>query len=264
MDPEASYLITFRDNDDGRLSLLNAVVAWLAGLPNLEVIIVEQHDSPRIDPRSLPGNSRTRFVYNDGPFNKAWGLNVAAKLATRELIVIGDADMVMSGGALGRALAVCRDHYDAVNPYSNLVDLTESETRSVLEGGLDPEGGLPGRSGDRRPQGEFVCFCGGICVFRRAVYLGLGGMDERFQGWGGEDDAMSIALARHTSRLAVQTDTMAWHLWHPRPPERYHHPSYRRNRELAERYRTCSREELVRQYRERRVTMGNPERYRPS
>lgn len=254
----ASYLITFRDSDGTRLPLLKAVTAWLAELPQLEVIVVEQGAAPRLASEDLGPNVRTLFVFNEGPFNKSRGLNVAARNASHELLATGDADMLMSCEALARALLVCRDHYDAVNPYSSLVDLTEQETRSLLRGDIGL-GAIQRRIvSDRLPQGEHICFCGGICVYRRDVYFALGGMDERFLGWGGEDDAMSINLERYTDRIAVQKDTLAYHLWHPRPPQRYHHPHYRKNLELANHYRTCDQDSLERLRAEGRRTMGGP------
>lgn len=240
----ASYLITFRDSDGARLPLLRAVTAWLAARPRLEVIVVEQDAAPRLASQDLGPGVTTLFMFNDGPFNKSRGLNVAAREASHELLVTGDADMLMPGEALDRALLACRDHFDAVNPYSSLVDLTERETRSLLRGNIELEAIQRRIVADRLPQGEFLCFCGGICVYRRDVYFALGGMDERFIGWGGEDDAMSANLERYTDRIAVQKDTLAYHLWHPRPPQRYHHPHYRKNLELANYYRTCDKESL--------------------
>lgn len=260
MDIAASYLITFRDDDGARLPLLEAVVASLAELPWLEVIVVEQGAAAGLDPESLGAHVRTLFVFNDGPFNKSWGLNVAARNASHELLVTGDADMLMPGEALARALVVCRDHYDAVNPYSSLVDLTRAETDAILNGELDVTAIRRGPARDRLAQGEHICFCGGICVFRREVYFALGGMDERFLGWGGEDDAMSANLERYTDRIAVQKDTPAYHLWHPRPPRRYHHPHYRMNLDLANHYRTCDQESLDRLRAEGRKTLGDPAR----
>lgn len=263
VDPEieASYLITFRDDDGARLPLLRAVTAWLAELPWLEVLVVEQGAAPTLDAEGPGANVRTLFAFNDGPFNKSWGLNVAARSASCDLLVTGDADMLMPGEALARALLVCRDHYDAVNPYSNLLDLTEAETKSVLRGDVNVRDIQRDHSRDRLPQGEHICFCGGICVYRRDVYFALGGMDERFLGWGGEDDAMSANLERYTDRLAVQKDTPAYHLWHPRPPQRYHHPHYRKNLVLANHYRFCDPEKLERQRAGQRASMGDPERY---
>lgn len=258
----ASYLITFRDSDGTRLPLLKAVTARLAELSRLEVIVVEQDAASRLESENLGPNVKRLFVFNDGPFNKSWGLNVAARSASHELLVIGDADMIMPGEALDRALTVCRDHYDAVNPYSNLVDLTEAETRSLLQGDTRIADIQRALLQDRRPEGEHLCFCGGICLYRREVYFALGGMDERFLGWGGEDDAMSANLERYTNRIAVQRDTVAYHLWHPRPSERYHHPHYRRNLVLANHYRFCDQQTLERQRAEQRAAMGDAHRYR--
>lgn len=258
---KASYLITFRDGDGTRLPLLHTVLSSLAPMPQLEVIVVEQDAAPCVDAGSLPANARSVFVSNDGPFNKSWGLNVAARQAACDVLVTGDADMLLPADALTRALAACARHYDAVNPYSNLVDLTEEETQAVLAGRLDPVRVRRGRLEDRRPRGEHICFCGGICVFRRDVYFALGGMDERFLGWGGEDDAMSTDLQRYTARLGVQRDTVAWHLWHPRDPQRYLHPNYRANLSMAGEYSTCNQAALDALRAERRATMGDPDRY---
>ncbi len=258
---EGSYLITFREGDGTRLPLLKAVTEWLAELPCLEVIVVEQDAVSRLHSENLGPNVKRLFVFNDGPFNKSWGLNVAARTASHELLVTGDADMIMPVEALDRALTVCRDHYDAVNPYSNLVDLTQPETEAILRGEADLAAVRPRPVRDRLAQGEHLCFCGGICVFRREVFFALGGMDERFLGWGGEDDAMSANLERYTDRIAVQRDTPAYHLWHPRPPQRYRHPHYRRNLELANQYQACDADTLDRRRAEQRAAMGDPERY---
>jgi len=258
---DASYLITFRDADGARLPLLRLVTAWLANMPWMEVIVVEQDAEPRIDPAALGSHVDSVFVRNAGPFNKSWGLNVAARRAAHDLLVTGDADMIMAPDALNRALLVCRDHFDAVNPYANLVDLTEAETRAVVDGELGVFDIGRERLADRQPEGEHICFCGGICVFRREVYFALGGMDERFVGWGGEDDAMSANLERYTRRIAAQKDTLAYHLWHPRPAERYRHDNYRRNLEMANHYRLCDAESLERRRAGQRANMGDPGRY---
>jgi hypothetical protein len=260
--PAGSYLITFRDGDGARRSLLQAVLAWLSNLEWLEVIVVEQDARQRLDPAAMPLNVDYVFAYNDGPFNKSWGLNVAARRANHELLITGDADMIMSSEALTRALAVCAGPFDAVSPYANLVDLDEPETRSFLDGGLKLDALLRSHVRDRRHQGEHLCFCGGICVFRRKVYFALGGMDERFLGWGGEDDAMSINLQRYTGRLAVQKDTVAFHLWHPRPSGRYTHEHYRNNLALANGYRTCDSAALENWRSDQRASMGDSDRFR--
>jgi len=189
---------------------------------------------------------------------------VAARQASHGLLVICDADMMMSSDALARAMLACRDHFDAVNPYSHLIDLDEAETRAILAGQASPGDFRRAAALDRRREGEHLCFCGGICVFRRETYFALGGMDERFLGWGGEDDAMSVNLERYTERIAVQKDTLAYHLWHPRSPRRYAHPHYRDNLALANDYRRCEPQALARWRAAQRASMGDPNKYRPA
>lgn len=164
-DIETSCLITFRDSDEARPPLLRAVTARLARMARLEVIVVEQDAAPRLESEELGANVGVVFARNDGPSNASWSLNVAAKNASGQLQVIGDGDMLMDCEALDRGWVVCRDHYDAVSPYSNLVDLSEEETQSFLAGDIGVGAIRRREVKDRRPQGECLCFCGGICVF---------------------------------------------------------------------------------------------------
>lgn len=237
MAPSAnSYLIAYREGP-GRRRALDAVLAWLGEIGELEIILVEQDSYPRLTADTLPANGKLLFARNTGPFNKSWGLNVAARNAGSDVIAIGDADMVTDPGELRRCFASCRERFDAVNPYARLVDLSESQTRAYTDG-LLALADIP-RSGntDRTTGGEHPPFCGGICMFRREVFFALGGMDESFQGWGGEDDALSLNLARYTTNTAVYRAGIAYHLWHERAAADRVSPDYLRNvrrlRELA-------------------------------
>ena len=51
---------------------------------------------------------------------------------------------------------------------------------------------------------------------RRNLYNALGGFDERYLGWGAEDDAITVKLQRMTTELAVLEGRAAVHLWHER------------------------------------------------
>ncbi len=80
----------------------------------------------------------------------------------------------------------------AVKPYRRLIDLSAEETQPILAGGFDR---IPPRnetdSPNREGIGERIVFAGGSFVIRREAFVALGGWDERFRGWGGEDDALS-------------------------------------------------------------------------
>jgi hypothetical protein len=51
-------------------------------------------------------------------------------------------------------------------------------------------------------------------VMRASAWLEAGGMDERFTGWGYEDNAWYAKVAQ-TIGPPVHHAGVAWHLWHP-------------------------------------------------
>jgi GT2 family glycosyltransferase len=108
-------------------------------------------------------------------------------------------------------------------------------------------------------------FAGGIFVIGREPYLRLGGFDERFRGWGGEDDAMTIKLRRAGMRLAECGERPALHLSHPRGPESTQgQPNYSSNRQLLADYEAYRDDELTRLCEVQRQVIGNPHKYSPA
>ena len=95
----------------------------------------------------------------------------------------------------------------------------------------------------------------------------LGMWDERFLGWGGEDDAMSLKLQRARVSAMEFDSRPAVHLHHARaapvvggaPP----HVDYTNNVRLVQRYRDYADDELLRLYEVGRQIHGNPNKYRP-
>jgi hypothetical protein len=260
-----SYLITYRESGsrDRRENLL-AVLAWLRQWPAIEVVVVEQDSVPRLDAPLEYGDGVARFAYNPGPFNKAWGLNLALGFARGPLLAVGDAD-VLAPHTLAAAVERCRQVV-AVKPYRSIVDLTPEETARVRAGewGLlpaRPDQALPNREG----QGEYVVFGGGLFLIQREWLVRLGGFDERFRGWGGEDDAMTQKL-RRAGVEAMQLDgPPAVHLWHPRSPETtFGHAHYADNVRLLDAYQAYSDAEFTRLCEVGRQLMGNLHKYRPA
>jgi hypothetical protein len=246
-----------------RRANLDAVLAWLARDPALETIVVEQDAHPRLAPPLAHPGARVVFAYNAGPFNKAWGLNVGARLAEAGVLVFGDADVIVPGG-LGEAAAHCAHHAQLAKPYRRLVDLTPEETARV-RAGTDPAIVRdPAAAPNRDAIGERLVLCGGWFAIRRDAFAALGGFDERFVGWGGEDDAMTIKVER--ARLATwELDPgAAWHLWHPRgAAATTGHAHYAANLALLEDYRHYDDDALARLAEVQRQTCGRREKYRP-
>jgi GT2 family glycosyltransferase len=240
------------------------LLRWLAHWTELQTIVVEQDTAPRLDP-SLPSAMTACFAYNPGSFNKSWGFNIAARLAQRAILIVGDADVV-AAHTLVTAVERCRDGVAAVKPYRRMIDLTSEESARVRAGEWSFTPPRPaGTPPSREAKNEYVVFAGGLFVIQRDVYLRIGGFDERFRGWGGEDDAMSVKLRRAQIPMAEIDKEPALHLWHPRSRETtLGQPHYEVNARLLADYDAYSEAELTRLCEVSRQTMGHLHKYRPS
>jgi hypothetical protein len=266
---EATYIMTYRDGDGpARRDNLLAVLRWLSRYPMFDVVVVEQDSVPRLT-GPLPHPRCTHvFAYNPGPFNKNWGYNVGFRHANHAILAFGDADVIV-GDAIAESIAYLKTGYSTVKPYKRLFDLTEDESRRVIEADLDyvPErsASLPGREGI----GEFLVFAGGVFLITRAAFVHVGGWDERFRGWGGEDDAMSYKLER--ARVSgVELDSRgAIHLHHERvntssaDASTKAQPHYAANIALLADYRRLESEEMQRFAEIQMQVIGRREKYQP-
>jgi glycosyltransferase involved in cell wall biosynthesis len=263
--------VTFRAASAERLRNLHHVLGWLADVPGLDTLVVEQADRPALDPHSLPASCRVRFARNPGPFNQSWGFNVGFRATTADVLVFADADILVNRDHLAQSLALCArtrggppdgNGCEVVRPWSDIVDLTDDETADLAGGRLDlSQVELGARRGAGRP-GEYPPLCGGAYVIRREVYERLGGQDERFFGWGGEDDAMSIKVARLCGRVARVHDSAAFHLHHPRHASLpVDHESNRSNVFQRWEYNALSPNAQVELCRTQGATMGDASRF---
>jgi hypothetical protein len=261
----SSYLITYRNGaDPARRANLQAVLAWLAGYAQFEVIVVEQDDTPRLEGPLAHPAARIAFAYNPGPFNKSWGLNLAYRLSSAPLLAFGDADVIV-GSVIGDCANYLTGGYQAVKPYRRLIELDETESTRVRGGDFD---WIAPRTGEalwpREMEGERLAYAGGLFLITRQAFAAAGGWDERFRGWGGEDDALSYRLER-TRVPALELDTRpAVHLHHARLRENtFGQPHYTTNTQLLQDYRRYTDAELKRLAEVQNQFNGWRDKYRP-
>jgi hypothetical protein len=257
-------IITYRTTKDpARRANLGAVLAWLKPQPLAEVILVEQDVAPTLgDLPSFP-TLRSLFVYNPGKFNKSWGFNVGVRASTGSALAFGDADLLTQ--ALPAAVAAVRSGAPVVRAFSRVIDLDEAQSdmlRADLSRLADPSFGAAGR--DRRQSGEIPPLCGGLVLIQRQVLAKLGGWDERFLGWGGEDDAMDIKVHRAGLGGIILKESPAFHLAHHRlgaaiAPD----PYFRNNAALVRQLRAMPDEAFRRMCEVTRRLVGNPDMHRP-
>lgn len=259
---DVSYIIPFRSGGEERTKNLLTVLDRLSGYPAAEIIVVEQDQAPTLAAESLPGHCTHLFAFNPGPFNKSWGFNVGFRSSVGDVVVFHDADIIMDVHALAQSVVLCSNAFDAVKPYDRLVDLTESESEQVRKGKGIPFINVEERGINREYRGEYICFCGGIFLMRRDVYEELGGFDENFSGWGGEDDAMTLKLHAMEKNTHIVTGQTAWHLWHEcRYENRFGQPHYRQNCAMLKQYRRLGRIGMKMICDRHRRSMGRMDRY---
>ena len=101
-------------------------------------------------------------------------------------------------------------------------------------------------------------------IFHRNVLMLLGGWDERFLGWGGEDDAMDIKVRRAGLPSGIRDAADGMHLFHHRSrPMAGNTPYYRDNLALLKQLETLPDASLKRLSEVSWFLAGNPDMHRP-
>lgn len=232
MNSDFTAIVPYRTDELGaRRRNLEVVIRWLTSA-DIEVVLVEHTTTPD-SILELPASvNRLHIPANAQPFNKALACNVGFVATDTPIIALVDADTLVPTPSLMQSVQAVRDGLDAVRPYGRLIEFDETSTIALQEGAPLPEP-QPGERDDAR-EGEHIPLCGGIVIIRSSAYESVGGMDESFHGWGGEDDALSVALARKGVQCGILEHEAAFHLAHPRSLEsRYGHPHYAKNLERA-------------------------------
>ena len=205
--PELSFIIGHRGLD--RLPHLVATLESIAGQqgPSVECIVVEQDMLPRLAGR-LP--AWVRHVHTPPPnalmpYCRSWAFNIGAKHARSPVMVLHDNDMMVPADYCAEVLKLISAGADVVNLKRFIFYLSELHTRRIFSG----EAGLT----DEPPLSVVQNLEGGgsIAITRRA-YDAIGGLDESFIGWGGEDNefwerAMTLKAWPYAALPLV-------HLWH--------------------------------------------------
>jgi GT2 family glycosyltransferase len=188
---------------------------WEAELPTLEIF--EGHHA------------------GDGPFNRSAAISRAAE-GEWDFAVILDSDTVLDAEQIRAGVEFANETGSLVLPFEKRNMLSNEGTQKILNGYV----GSWERWVTVRERNRVSC----CLIVPRALWDAVGGFDERFEGWGGEDEAFYAACAAlgGVERLPGAN----WHLHHsPSPHHRHDTPLYRQALRLTQRYRGATeREEM--------------------
>ena len=182
--PQVSFIIGHRGVE--RTPLLLAAIATIAAQEDtsVECIVVEQSVEPLLS-TVLP--SWVRHVHaapprRDMPYSRSWAFNVGARVSRGEWLVFHDNDILAPkryGAELARLGA---SGYEAARLQRFVFYLDRDGSHRVLSTRSMALG---------HPPEQVVQNCEGhTLASKRGVYWAVGGHDEAFEGWGGEDNEM--------------------------------------------------------------------------
>lgn len=209
--PELSVLIGHRGTE--RLPLLLATLESLAAQEQvqLECLVIEQDATERIGPL-LP--TWVRHIHAplddpEAPYNRSHTFNVGAREARAPVLLLHDNDMLVPRRYAQRILQRINNGYQVVNPKRFIFYLHPNHSQAVLNRTA---------SYDREPADYIVqnLEAGGSMAITAEGYADIGGMDEAFIGWGGEDNEFWDRC--------LTLPTWSWgyepivHLWHRGQP----------------------------------------------
>jgi predicted glycosyltransferase involved in capsule biosynthesis len=148
------------------------------------------------------------------PFCKSAAINQAAEHASGDIFYILDCDSYVPPGQVLAAVSciqILPGHW--WKPWQMKVKLNAKDTEEVL--GLEAWDGTVSEQAVRKAENRNTYWSSPPLLLSREMFERVGGMDERFRGWGQEDDGFGYSL-RAFYGLAEKIPGRAIHLHHPR------------------------------------------------
>ena len=236
--PQVSFLIGHRGND--RLPHLLATLRSIAGQRDLaiECIVVEQ---------SWVRYIHTPLPRRDLPYCRSWAFNVAARHARGETLIFHDNDVLVPAAYASESLARIRDGWQFLDLKRFLFYLSSKDTAQLFAREIVRTDIVTTISQNLR---------GGSIVAARGAFESIGGFDEAFVGWGGEDNDF-WDRAETTGRVYAFGYLPMIHLHHPQQPGKWKEstPGVARYREIES---IPAAERIARLLERKQGRMGGP------
>lgn len=167
----------------------------------------------------------------DDPFHRGKARNAAHHVAETDILIIADADTVPDVTGVDLAVEMLLEEQAPwVLPYGldRYYNLSEDATLHILKHQPN-EIREPSDAGDWEHK---LTSWAGCLVIPRAAWDAVGGYDERFIGWGYEDNAFQFALDTVWGAHR-RIDAYCCHLWHAiEPGTTFDSPFIAKNRSL--------------------------------
>jgi GT2 family glycosyltransferase len=243
--PIISVLITAQDRANLLAQVLDGLRLQTLAPSQFEVVLVDDGSREQLPALPSPVEGFTlRLPENEG---RAYARNRGLEVVSGERVLFLDGDTVPDSRLLeSHLLAAGENDARVVVGYKYHLGSSDYQealkTKNVV---LDPRERLYEENGDELeswPAPWQVCHTGNLSVSRNLLYS-IGGFDERFIGWGGEDIEIGYRLHRAGGRYVLARGALAYHLMHPRNRDvERQHVRYNLRKLLLEKHRTLDAE----------------------
>ena len=211
---EVCFAIGHRGRE--RLPLLLQTLRSIAGQRScaVECIVVEQDGEQRIR-EHLP--DWVRYIHApppnaDMPYSRAWAFNVAARAAQSECLIFHDGDMLVCRDYAKFVLEYHQRGFAFINLKRFIFYLSKTHSRRLAMSGQ--------LHCDSAPEAVLQNLeSGGSFGANKLAFWEIGGFDERFVGWGGEDN--ELWERAQTQEVYPFGFLPILHLWHAPQQEKY-------------------------------------------
>jgi hypothetical protein len=177
----------------------------------------------------------------DGPFNRSAAYNAGRAQAPADVYVWHEADMLIPRAQLERGIELAAESPGLVVPFTEYRYFSYSDSCRILDG-HPPEGFQP-----EHVMADGISI-GAVGITSEATMRAVGQWDERFAGWGHDDNAMFAAF-RVAAGRPRWVEGPGLHLWHPpgmQDPRREEQHATEQNYNRWLRYKNAESADLVR------------------
>ncbi len=189
-------------------SILEVIASLYEQTFPVRVVVVEQDLFPHCRPYLEHKVDTYVFTYSTADYNRSWAFNVGAALAESDLVLLHDCDLVPPEDYIESAKKLmAAEKTQAVIPWGTIKYLSKHSSEHWP---------LPSPVVEKIATSK-QNIRGGSLLIERKFFNQLGGMDESFWGWGGEDDLFYNAMQRF-GKVSIPSPTQGSelvHLWHP-------------------------------------------------
>ncbi len=204
--PDLCFIIPFRG--DARLPQLLATVRSILGQSDVRVecIVIEQSDKVLARDALPPAVRHIHLPHplGDPGWRKSWAYNQAARQTRAPVLVCHDGDIVVPAGYGRAVLDTLAGGFDCAHIQRFLFYLNpEGSSRVIASGSL----------AHCVPDEVRHNWVGGTLAIRKEAFFDVGGFDECFVDWGGEDNEFFDRC--QVLRQCRFGFVPFLHLWHP-------------------------------------------------